>query len=68
MSSPPAGPGAYWFGAETPQPEIMEPADSARGWFTAFDAETGAIRWRYKAPHPMLAAVAIDKVKGLDRS
>ncbi|HEY4672065.1 MAG TPA: PQQ-binding-like beta-propeller repeat protein [Gemmatimonadaceae bacterium] len=57
LTLPPAGPGAYWFGAETPQAEIMEPADSARGWFTAFDAETGAIRWRYKAPHPMLAAV-----------
>ena len=51
-------PGAgYWFGAETPQAQIMDPPDRARGWVTAFDAETGAIRWRFQAPHPMLAAV-----------
>jgi alcohol dehydrogenase (cytochrome c) len=27
------------------------------GWLTAFDAETGSVRWKYHAPHPMLAGV-----------
>ena len=30
--------------------------DDARGYLTATDAATGAIRWRYTSPHPMLAA------------
>src|SRR4051812_1953306 len=47
----------YWFGAETPQPQIMDPPDRARGWVTAYDAENGTIRWKFQAPHPMLAAV-----------
>jgi alcohol dehydrogenase (cytochrome c) len=47
----------YWFGSETPLQEILEPADRARGWLTAFDAENGRVRWKYHAPHPMLAAV-----------
>ena len=51
-------PGAgYWFGAETPMADIMDPPDKARGWLTAFDAENGAVRWKYNAPRPMLAAV-----------
>lgn len=51
-------PGAgYWFGAETPLPQILDPADSARGWLTAFDAENGRVRWKYRAPRPMLAGV-----------
>jgi alcohol dehydrogenase (cytochrome c) len=29
----------------------------ARGWLTAIDASTGAIRWCYGSPRPMLAAV-----------
>ena len=31
--------------------------DQAKGWLTAFDAETGDVRWKYHAPHPMLAGV-----------
>jgi alcohol dehydrogenase (cytochrome c) len=47
----------YWFGAETPQPQILDPPDRARGWLTAFDADNGSIRWKFPAPHPMLAGV-----------
>jgi alcohol dehydrogenase (cytochrome c) len=34
-----------------------DPPDQARGWLTAIDASTGAIRWRYESSRPMLAAV-----------
>jgi alcohol dehydrogenase (cytochrome c) len=56
MNIPAPGSG-YWFGAETPQAQIQDPPDQARGWLTSFDAETGGMRWRYQAPRPMLAAV-----------
>lgn len=56
VNFPPPGQG-YWFGAETPQPQIMDPPDRARGWVTAFDAENGAVRWKYEASKPILAAV-----------
>jgi alcohol dehydrogenase (cytochrome c) len=36
---------------------IPDPAEPARGWLTALDASTGAIRWRYRSPRPMLAAI-----------
>lgn len=33
-------------------------ADSnAQGWVTAIDASTGALRWRYRSPRPVVAAV-----------
>jgi PQQ-dependent dehydrogenase (methanol/ethanol family) len=35
-----------------------DPIERARGWLTAVDASTGAIRWRYAARRPMLAAIA----------
>jgi alcohol dehydrogenase (cytochrome c) len=47
----------YWFGAETPQPQILDPPDRARGWLTAFDADNGSVTWKFEAPHPMLAGV-----------
>jgi alcohol dehydrogenase (cytochrome c) len=56
ISIPAPGSG-YWFGAETPQAQIQDPPDRARGWLTAFDAENGSVRWKYQAPNPMLAAV-----------
>ena len=34
-----------------------DPPDKARGWLTAIDASTGAIRWKYESPKPLLAAV-----------
>lgn len=49
--------GTEWLGAETPFADIFDPAEKAKGWLTAFDAETGSVRWKYAAPHPMLAGV-----------
>ena len=34
-----------------------DPPDKARGWLTAIDAATGAIKWKYESPKPLLAAV-----------
>jgi alcohol dehydrogenase (cytochrome c) len=31
--------------------------DKSRGWLTAFDASTGAVRWKYESPRPLLAGV-----------
>jgi alcohol dehydrogenase (cytochrome c) len=56
MNIPAPGSG-YWFGAQTPQAQIQDPPDQARGWLTSFDAENGIVRWKFAAPHPMLAAV-----------
>lgn len=36
---------------------IPDARDRARGWLTAVDATTGAVRWRYESRHPMLAGV-----------
>jgi alcohol dehydrogenase (cytochrome c) len=36
---------------------MPDPVEQARGWLTAIDASTGAIRWRYESRRPMLAAV-----------
>jgi alcohol dehydrogenase (cytochrome c) len=47
----------YWFGAETPQTEILDPPGQSKGWLTAFDADNGGVRWKYQASRPMLAAV-----------
>jgi len=47
--------GAIWFGSAVG--EIQEPPDTARGWVTAFDADTGAVRWKFAAPAPVVAGV-----------
>jgi hypothetical protein len=31
----------------------------ARGWLTAFDAATGATRWRYQSSKPMIGGIAV---------
>jgi alcohol dehydrogenase (cytochrome c) len=31
--------------------------DTARGWLTAVDAEDGAVRWKFRAPAPIVAGV-----------
>jgi alcohol dehydrogenase (cytochrome c) len=36
-----------------------DPYAFARGWLTAFDADTGAVRWRYMAPAPVVAGVTV---------
>ncbi|HZF31404.1 MAG TPA: PQQ-binding-like beta-propeller repeat protein [Gammaproteobacteria bacterium] len=47
--------GEIWFGSEGRS--IQEPADEAKGWVTAFDADTGDVRWKFAAPAPVLAGV-----------
>jgi hypothetical protein len=49
MHQPPQN---YMGGTWTP-----DPVEESRGWLTAIDASTGAIRWRYESRRPMLAAV-----------
>lgn len=36
---------------------VEDPIEKSRGWLTAIDASTGAVRWRYESKRPMLAAV-----------
>ena len=52
LATPPAG--KIWFAAAS---QDFDPLSAARGWLTAFNAETGAVRWKFKAAHPMLAGV-----------
>jgi alcohol dehydrogenase (cytochrome c) len=49
-------PGDIWFGS-TSAANIQGPPDEARGWVTAFDADSGAIGWKFQAPAPVLAGV-----------
>ena len=48
-------PGAIWFGSAIG--DIQGPASEAKGWITAFDADTGAERWKFAAPAPVVAGV-----------
>jgi alcohol dehydrogenase (cytochrome c) len=32
-------------------------ADTSQGWLTAIDSSNGKVRWRYRSPRPMVAAV-----------
>ena len=45
--------GAFYMGGGV----RADPPDKSRGWLTAVDASTGAVRWKYESPRPMLAAV-----------
>jgi alcohol dehydrogenase (cytochrome c) len=47
--------GAIWFGSAVG--EIQAPPSEAKGWVTAFDADTGAVRWKFAAPAPVVAGV-----------
>lgn len=47
--------GAIWFGSAIG--EIQGPASEAKGWITAFDADSGAVRWKFAAPAPVVAGV-----------
>ncbi len=49
--------GEVWFGSTGSMAEMIDPSAMARGWVTAFDAENGRVRWRFKAPHPIVAGV-----------
>ena len=47
--------GETWLAAANT--DMFGPASEAKGWLTAYDAENGAVRWKFAAPHPMLAGV-----------
>jgi len=53
-------PGQSWTGMDDPQMAFgqMDPTDRWKGWVTAIDAETGAIRWKVQTPKPMVAGLA----------
>lgn len=46
-------PGKLYMGGDTD----MDPPSKAQGWVTALDASTGVVRWKYRSPRPMVAAV-----------
>jgi alcohol dehydrogenase (cytochrome c) len=49
--------GEVWFGTSGGMNEMVDPPGTARGWVTAFDAENGRVRWKFQAPHPVVAGV-----------
>ncbi|MGH8258760.1 MAG: pyrroloquinoline quinone-dependent dehydrogenase, partial [Steroidobacteraceae bacterium] len=49
--------GQVWFGSSGSMAEMTDPPGTARGWLTSFDAENGHVRWKFKAPHPIVAGV-----------
>jgi alcohol dehydrogenase (cytochrome c) len=46
-------PGKLYMGGTT----SMDPPAKAQGWITAVDASSGAVKWKYRSPRPMVAAV-----------
>jgi len=46
-------PGKLYMGGKSD----LDPPDKAQGWVTAVDASTGAVRWKYRSPRPMVAGV-----------
>jgi len=55
LKVPPAG--QVWFGTTGSMADMIDPNSTARGWLTAFNAENGRVRWKFKAPHPINAGV-----------
>ena len=55
-----ATPGAAWTGAEPADGWLFgrhDPAEPWKGWVTAFDPESGDIKWKIQTPKPMVAAI-----------
>jgi alcohol dehydrogenase (cytochrome c) len=46
-------PGHVYLGGDVD----MDPPGKAQGWLTAIDAATGAVKWKYRSPRPMVASV-----------
>jgi alcohol dehydrogenase (cytochrome c) len=46
-------PGKLYMGGKSD----LDPAEKAQGWLTAIDASTGVVKWKYRSPRPMVAAV-----------
>ena len=51
--------GAPWPGSGDPEHTFgrFDPQEKWGGWLTAIDADTGRVRWKYKSPTPLVAAV-----------
>ena len=49
--------GLPWTGSSELRHPFGVPDSVRSGWVTALDAETGRIRWRYRAPTPIVAGV-----------
>jgi alcohol dehydrogenase (cytochrome c) len=49
-------PGTFWSGA-TQGFGTTDPLDKRQGWLTAIDADTGAVKWKYRSTLPMVAGV-----------
>lgn len=52
-------PGQPWTGMDDPQLAFgkLDPPERWKGWVTAIDAETGAVRWRVETRKPMVAGI-----------
>jgi alcohol dehydrogenase (cytochrome c) len=53
-------PGQAWTGAALADGWLFgrhDPIEQAKGWVTAFDAESGEIKWKVQTPKPMVAAI-----------
>jgi alcohol dehydrogenase (cytochrome c) len=53
-------PGASWTGAEPADGWLFgrhDPMERWRGWVTAFDPESGDVKWKVQTPKPMVAAI-----------
>ena len=49
--------GLPWTGSSELRHPFGVPDSVRSGWVTALDAETGAVRWRFRSPTPMVAGV-----------
>lgn len=49
--------GDIWLGIKELMDKVMLPWSTARGWITAFDADSGKVRWKVEVPKPVIAAV-----------
>jgi alcohol dehydrogenase (cytochrome c) len=53
-------PGASWTGAEPADGWLFgrhDPVEQWKGWVTAFDPESGHVKWKVQTPKPMVAAI-----------
>ena len=53
-------PGASWTGAEPADGWLFgrhDPVEQWKGWVTAFDPESGDVKWKIQTPKPMVAAI-----------
>ncbi len=57
--TPSGKPGAVWSGSGDPEHAFgrFDPQEQWGGWLTAVDADDGRVRWKYKSPTPLVAAV-----------